>query len=160
LRAARALFALVPFLLGVGCGTRAPRADLAPAYEPITDVHQTMAWILTPAAEVIWDSAGTIITAEGQTELAPTTAEGWDNVRNHAAIVAETGNLLMMPGRAEGDDWNAYARGLHATGRQAMAAAEARDADALFEAGGQLYQACVACHARYWVPADDAPAGD
>jgi hypothetical protein len=108
-----------------------------------------------PAAEVIWDSAGTIITAEGQTELAPTTPEGWDNVRNHAAIVAETGNLLMMPGRAAGADWNAYARGLHASGRQALAAAEARDADALFEAGGQLYQACVACHARYWLPAED-----
>jgi hypothetical protein len=65
-----------------------------------------------------------------------------------------------MPGRAGGADWIAYARGLHATGRQAMAAAEARDADALFEAGGQLYQACVACHTRYWVPGDEAHAGD
>ena len=140
-----------------GCGTRqlSPRGEAAPAYEPITDVRQTMAWILMPAAEVIWDSAGTIITAEGQTELAPTTPEGWDNVRNHAAIVAETGNLLMMPGRAAGADWNAYARGLHASGRQALAAAEARDADALFEAGGEIYQACVACHARYWLPAKD-----
>ena len=152
-----ALRALLLAALLSGCGTRqlSARGEAAAAYEPITDVHQTMAWILMPAAEVIWDSAGTIITAEGQTELAPTTPEGWDNVRNHAAIVAETGNLLMMPGRAAGADWNAYARGLHASGRQALAAAEARDADALFEAGGELYQACVACHARYWLPAED-----
>lgn len=131
-----------------------------PPYEPIADVRQTMEWILEPAADVIWDSAGTIITAEGRTELAPTTDEGWDNVRKHAAIVAETGNLLMLPGRAAGADWIASARFLQTTGKRAMAAAEARDADALFEAGGQLYQACVACHAQYWVPAGNATSKD
>ena len=135
-----------------GCGTSTPAA-VTPAYEPITDMHQTMAWILMPSAEVVWDSAGTVITAEGARELAPTTPEGWENVRNHAAIVAETGNLLMMPGRAAGPDWIAYARGLHTSGRQALVAAEAHDADALFAAGGALYEACVGCHARYWTPA-------
>jgi hypothetical protein len=119
-----------------------------------------MQWILEPAADVIWDSAGTIITAEGRTELAPTTDAGWDDVRKHAAILAEAANLLMLPGRAAGDDWIAYARALQTTGRQALTAAEARDADALFEAGGQIYQACVACHAQYWLPADGATAGD
>lgn len=148
----RTLCAVVLSSLAAGCGTP-PAPEHASPYTPVTDVHETMAWILTPAAEVIWDSAGTIITAEGQTELAPTTPEGWEHVRNNAAIVAETGNLLMLPGRAAGADWIAYAQGLTATGRLAMAAAEARDADALFEAGGQVYQACVACHARYWVPA-------
>lgn len=134
--------------------------DTAPPYEPIADVRQTMEWILEPAADVIWDSAGTIITVEGRIELAPTTDEGWDNVRKHAAIVAETGNLLMLPGRAAGADWIAYARVLQTTGKRAMAAAEAQDADALFEAGGQLYEACVACHAQYWVPAGDATSKD
>lgn len=144
-------------LLAPGC-QRSPAPE--PPYQPVANVQQTMAWILMPAADVIWDSAGTIITAEGRTELAPTTDAGWENVRNHAAIVAETGNLLMMPGRAAGPEWIAYAQGLHATGRQAMQAAEAQDADALFDAGGQLYQTCVACHARYWVPAAEAAAGD
>ena len=152
------LAALLP-----GCGTsQALRgaADAAPPYEAVADVRQTMEWILTPAADVIWDSAGTIITAEGRTELAPTTHEGWANVRNHAAIVAETGNLLMMPGRAAGADWIAYARNLQTTGKRAMEAAEARDADALFDAGGQIYQACLACHQRYLVPDDRARGSD
>jgi len=145
-----------------GCGASAMRGagDVAPPYEPITDVRQTMEWILNPAADVIWDSAGTIITAEGRTELAPTTDEGWENVRNHAAIVAETGNLLMMPGRAAGADWIAYAQGLHATGKRAIEAAEARDAEALFEAGGQIYQACLACHQQYLALDGEARAGD
>ncbi len=159
LHPARFLAAPLLAVLLSACGHNTVQ-DAAPPYEPVADVRQTMQWILEPAADVIWDSAGTIITAEGRTELAPTTAEGWENVRKHAAIVAETGNLLMLPGRAAGAEWIAYARGLHTTGRQAMAAAEARDADALFEAGGQLYQACVACHARYWVPAAEATAGD
>ncbi|MEN8161526.1 MAG: hypothetical protein ABFS41_15765 [Myxococcota bacterium] len=123
-------------------------------------VRDTMNWILLPAADVLWDSAGTIITADGSTELAPTTDEGWEAVRRNAALVAESGNLLMIPGRAEGPDWVAYARSLHASGRLAMAAAEARDADALFDAGGAVYQACVACHTHYWVRGGEASAAD
>ena len=110
-------------VLGVGC-----ESTVSPVpYEPIADARETMAWIVLPAAEVIWDSAGTIITAEGRTELAPTTAEGWEEVRRNAAILAEAGNLLMMPGRAQGPEWIAYSQSLHATGRLAMAAAAARD---------------------------------
>ena len=115
-----------------------------------------MEWILDPAADVIWDSAGFVITAEGETDLAPTTDEGWEHVRNNAAIVAETGNLLMMPGRTAGPAWVAYAQALTAAGKVAMAAADAHDADALFDAGGQLYQACRACHAQYMVPLEKA----
>jgi hypothetical protein len=158
----RSLAAPLLAVLLSGCSSSHARGtpDTAPPYETIADVRQTMEWILEPAADVIWDSAGTIITAEGRTELAPTTDEGWQNVRKHAVIVAETGNLLMLPGRAAGADWIAYARDLQRTGRLAMAAAEARDADALFEAGGQLYQACVACHAQYSLPAGHASPGD
>jgi hypothetical protein len=143
---------LIGFVMG-GCESPAPPA--AVPYEPIADVRETMDWIVLPAAEVIWDSAGTIITAEGRTELAPTTPEGWEEVRRNAAIVAEAGNLLMVPGRAQGPEWIAYYRSLHTTGRLAMAAAEARDPDALFDAGGAVYQACVACHTRYWVSAEE-----
>ena len=48
-----------------------------------------MLWILDPAADVIWDSAGAIITAEGETDLSPTTDEGWEHVRNSAAVLTE-----------------------------------------------------------------------
>lgn len=115
-----------------------------------------MTWILDPAADVIWDSAGTIITAEGSEELAPTTDEGWEAVLHAAGVVTEGGNLLMMPGRSAGDDWLEYSAGLVAAGRLAIDAAEARDPDALFEAGGRIYQVCRACHNQYWV-VDEAP---
>jgi hypothetical protein len=126
----------------------------APAYRPVANIRQTMEWILDPAADVIWDSAGFIITAEGEIDLAPTTDEGWAHVRNSAAVVAETGNLLLMPGRSAGPDWVSFSQKLTRAGEVAMAAAEARDAPALFDAGGEIYQACRACHAQYLVPLD------
>ena len=153
-----AVFALA-LLLGCNSGGSPTPPNLppsVPAYRQVADVKQTMQWILDPAADVIWDSAGWIVTADGETDLAPTTEEGWEHVRNNAAVVAETGNLLMMPGRVGGPDWVAYAQGLRVAGKVAMDAAEAHDAGALFDAGGQLYQVCRACHQQYLVPLEEA----
>ncbi len=119
-------------------------------YRPILDVHHTMELILDPAADKIWASAGTIITEEQRRELAPTTDEGWHAVEAAAAVLTEAGNLLMMPGRSAGPDWNEFANGLIDTGQLAMEAALAQDSDALFDAGGRIYLVCKACHDQYW----------
>jgi len=60
----------------------------------------------------------------------------------------------MMPGRAAGDDWIEYSRGLIDAGELAMKAALAQDADALFDAGGRIYQVCLACHNQYLIDED------
>jgi hypothetical protein len=157
----RTFVAVCALFLASGCdsgGNPLPpiEAQPAPAYRPVVDLRQTMEWILDPAADVIWDSAGFVITAQGETDLAPTTDEGWEHVRNSAAVVAETGNLLMMPGRSAGPAWEAFARGLIAAGEVAIAAAEAHDSTALFDAGGQIYQVCRGCHEQYLVPLEEA----
>ena len=153
--------AALVLLVSTGCAwvTSEPMpSELASetTYRPIANVRQTMEWILDPAADVIWDSAGFIITAQGEDDLAPTTEAGWEQVRNSATVVAETGNLLLMPGRVGGADWVRYARGLTAAAEAAMAAAETHDAEALFDAGGEVYQACRACHEQYLVPPEPA----
>ena len=120
--------------------------------EPVGDLHDTMTWVLDPAADVIWGSAGVIVTAEGEQDLAPTTDEGWDRVRHSAAVVAESGNLLLMPHLMPETDataWNEFARGMTFVAKDALAAVDARDADALFETGGHLYNVCLACHQVY-----------
>jgi hypothetical protein len=152
---------LILILVGLACmsGCNPPRVTTPtqdPIYRPVANVKQTMEWILDPAADVIWDSAGFIVTADGEEDLSPTTEEGWEWVRRNAAVVAEAGNLLMMPGRAVGPDWVAQAQALVRAGEGAMAAAEARDAVALFDAGGQIYQVCRACHARFLIPPEQA----
>ena len=132
-----------------GCGQDAPPP---PAFEAVHDMKDTMNLVLEPAADVIWDSAGQVITAEGVEDLAPTTEEEWLQVVHAAAVLAESGNLLMMPSRAlDREDWVEISRGLTAAGQRAKAAALAEDADALFAAGGLLYNVCVSCHQQYWV---------
>ncbi len=148
------LLAVGLFLALAACAKQQPA--ISPPYAMAVDIRQTMDFIIDPAADRIWDSAGSIITADGEQDLAPATPEDWATVEAAAAVLAESGNLLMMPGRSAGPDWNEHAGHLIVAGKQAMTAAHQQDADALFDAGGEIYQACLACHNQYLV-ADGAP---
>ena len=65
-------------------------------------------------------------------------------------IADSQGVLLMMEGRARDQgEWPAAARRLAATAEKALKAAEAKDAAGVFAAGGEIYNACSACHRRY-----------
>src|SRR5216684_4768531 len=134
----------LPFsALVVGCSALTPTP--APPFNTAVNVKELMAWIVDPSVDVIWDSVGTIYTEAGTKELAPHTVEEWAAVRNGAAIVAESGNLLMMDGRArDRDKWMTVARGLTDAANRALKAAEAKNADALFTAGEDIYHACTA----------------
>jgi hypothetical protein len=134
-----------------GCSALPPSpAPTAPPFNTAMNVKQLMDWIIDPAVDVIWDSVGTIYTEAGTKERAPHTEEEWAAVRNGAAIVAESGNLLMMDGRArDRDKWMTVARGLTDAANRALKAAEAKNVNALFTAGEDIYQACTACHQRY-----------
>ena len=142
-------FVLLLVVVFVGC----EKAVESQPYKPVANSKQMMNWILDPQADVIWGAAGAIITMEGTQDLAPTTQEGWDSVRNAAATIAEVGHLLIMPGHARaGSDWVEISQGLQATGVQLIDAAERQDADAVFDLGGQLYNVCVSCHQLYVLP--------
>ena len=134
------------------CGkTSAPAAVVAPpAFDTTLDMKTLMTHVIEAAAEVPWDSAGEVVTAEGTRELAPVDDEGWYRVEAAGATLAEAGNLLLLPGRDPGKaDWIQFSRSLSAMGHAVMAAAQARDKDALFQAGADLYSVCVACHQGY-----------
>lgn len=119
-------------------------------FEEVADVKQLMTSVLEPAAEVYWDAVGTIMDLSGTVEIAPSTDEEWQAVRDAAMVIAESGNLLMMPGRVQGgEEWMDFSRAMIDTGRQALTAAEAKDTAAVFDAGGEVYLACSRCHATY-----------
>ena len=116
----------------------------------VADVKQVMTAILEPAAETYWDAVGTVIDTTGTHEIAPQDAEEWSAVWRAALVVAESGNLLMMEGRArDRDEWMRLSRAMVDAGTRAARAAESRNPAAVFEAGGQLYEACTACHSAY-----------
>ena len=116
------------------------------------DVLGIMEHVLYPSAAIVWRNAGFVITSEGEEDLSPTTEEGWHNVEDHAAMVMETANLLLLPGRGpEEAEWRAFSKDLVRTGKLAFDAAHNRDAKALFDAGGEMYQTCLACHNQYLI---------
>lgn len=115
-------------------------------------MKQLMNWIIDPAADVVWGSVGTIITEGGTEHIQPRTDEEWTAVRNGAATVAESGNLLMLPGRARDADWIGFARKLIDAANEALQAAEAKDTETLFTAGSDMYIVCSECHAKYLPP--------
>src|SRR5437764_11722125 len=127
-----------------------------PAFQPVADVKQLMVAAVAPSAEVLFDSVGTIVSTAGVEEIAPKNDEEWANVRNHAVVLAESGNLLMMDGRAKDrGDWMKASQALIAAGVGALKAAEAKDAAKLLEAGGNIDAVCDQCHTKYWKEAPE-----
>lgn len=126
-----------------------PAADPA-LFAPMLSVKAVMRHIVNPSAERFWKGSGSVSTEDGVEERAPTSDAAWAEMVDAAAMVQESGNLLMMQGRARDQEaFVRYARQLAEAGAAGMAAAEAKDADKVFETGGQMYDACFACHARY-----------
>jgi hypothetical protein len=121
-----------------------------PPSQTVADTGVLMESVIEPNADVIWLSVGTIVTAAGEEHIRPQTEEEWTKVRNAAVAVSEAGNLLMMVPRArDGDEWMRLSKAMVDTGAVAIKAAEAKDPDAMFEAGAQIYAVCSNCHAKY-----------
>ena len=121
-----------------------------PKFLPVADVRELMSAVIDPAADLYWDAVGTVDDSTGSTSYGPTSPEDWATLRNNAVILAESGNLLMMDGRArDRDEWMTLSRAMLEAGKQAIAAATARDTGAVFNAGAVLYESCTQCHARY-----------
>jgi hypothetical protein len=127
-----------------------PSAGDNPEFREIADIKQLMNWIIEPASDVIWESVGTIITEEGEQNVRPETDEQWTAIRDAAATVAESGNLLLTPRRIrDREDWVKHSHALTKAAQDVMAAAEAKDVEELFTTGGELYVVCTQCHSQY-----------
>ena len=138
---------VLPILLA-GC---APDAAEQP-FIVVTSLPDLMSTVVDPAADVYWDAVGWIIDASGTTEIRPESPEEWEAVRNAAYQVAESGNLMMMRGRAVDEpEWTAFSQAIITVGRRAIEAAEARDEQGVFDVGAEIYAVCTGCHATYAV---------
>lgn len=139
------IFALTPLAL-LGCAD----APEPPPFAVVADSRQLMLSVIEPAAEVYWDAVGVIMDEEGTHHIEPLDAGEWEAVENAAFVLAESGNLLLLEDRAQGrDHWRAMSRAMIEIGRRAVEAARARDSDAVFEAGGEVYLVCTGCHVVY-----------
>ena len=80
----------------------------------------------------------------------PSNDAEWGAIERSALTLAESANLLVMPGRARDQDkWIADARLLLDAGNLAFKAAKAKDYDAIVALNEQLVTACTTCHQDY-----------
>ncbi len=147
----RAFLLSIGLLSAVGCG-----GDPGPPFEARATVKELMVSVVDPAADVLWDSVGTVISEEGVDEWYPKTDEEWATVRNAAVTIMESGNLLMMEGRARDQGaWMDLSRAMIDAGAAALEAAAAKNPDAVFAVGETVYVACDRCHGLYWIDDKD-----
>jgi hypothetical protein len=133
----------------VSAQAQAPPAAVQPTQAPLGQglplqrvgtISELMVDIIYPASDAVFY----ITTREPKDEA------GWNELRGKALMLAESANLLLMPGRARDQDrWMADSKLLLDAGAAAFRAAKRKDVDALSALSDQLYQSCVTCHQHY-----------
>ena len=143
----------------------------APATDAPQQVHanlnQLMRGVLYPAANVVFsaqaDDPAEVKLPPGHDPLMSTdpltsTFGGWQAVENAALALAESANLLSIPGRkcANGvpvpttdPAWAKFVQDVRDISMKAYAAAQAKDQDKIIAVSETLSAACAGCH-RKW----------
>ena|SRR5712691_4950307 len=80
----------------------------------------------------------------------PSNDKEWMAAQRSAVLLGESGNVLMMRGRARDQgQWMADAKMLVDAGAAAYRAARAKDANALGAVEASINASCVTCHKQY-----------
>jgi hypothetical protein len=121
-----------------------------PPFNTSLGLHDLMTHVIDPNTDAVWAASGVVVDLHGEHDLSPRTGAAWAKVHDAAAVVAESGNLLLLPGRARpGKTWIRQAQALSALGLAAMKAADAKDKAAMLRIGGDIHDACEECHRVY-----------
>ncbi len=155
----------------------------ASAFRPHATLQEIMLSVIDPNIDPIWNSISTVSTVEGVEEIRPQTDEDWATLRNHAIVLREVSNLLVIPGRkvahpdvststhhtelqAEAVEaliaaqWPVFVERAHALQDAAdlvVSAIDEKNVDKLEEAGGIIEHTCESCHSQFWYPGDKRP---
>ena len=121
-------------------------------FRPVANVSELMQTMIDPAADVVWDAVGTVITYDGVDHWEPETDEEWALVLNGAMTLTESANLLMLGDRARDQEtWMRMSQGMVEAGMLAVEAAQNQDVEAIYGVGEAIYNSCDRCHNLYWV---------
>ena len=144
-------------------------ASSAPSFPATGTLNQVMRGILFPSSNVLFDvqtrDPGAAPNGGVARADAATTSNRygdvyspWQVVDAAAISIAESGPLLMQPGRrcengkpvpVDRDDWKRYVQGVVDAGRAAYRASQLRSQDAVSEATNGISDACANCHRVY-----------
>ncbi len=163
--------------------TRPDAKPDANGYIPQFSIEEIMEAIVMPAAQGVWDAVAVDVTEHGTIEKKPQTDEDWEKLREVAIALAESTNLVIVPGRhaarpgahsenpeselepeqidallkSQRAAFVAHAEVLHAAAMEAVHAIDAHNIDGISEAGGTIDAACESCHLQFWYPNQQIP---
>ena len=130
-------------------------------------------------SEKIWNAVSIVNDKSGTHQNMPSTPAEWQELRRQAMRLAETSNLLMIPGRpvagpnvkttvksvepldvvaiqkrlaANPTALAAFAQSSRTVALQLVDAVDKRDVQKVSDLGGSLDEVCEACHKTFWYP--------
>jgi len=133
------------FLVGATVMAQAPAAPKQPAPKrPPTRNIGTMSDLMV---KIIYPASDALFYIESR---APKADAEWTALEGQALMVAESANLLMLPGRARDQKrWMADAKLMLDAGAAAVKAAKTRNVEAIAALSDQLMESCTSCHKNY-----------
>ena len=97
--------------------------------------------------KIIYPASDALFYIESRT---PTTDAEWTVLEGQALMVAESANLLMMPGRARDQkQWMADAKLMLDAGADAVKFARVKNVEAIAALSDRLLESCTTCHRHY-----------
>jgi hypothetical protein len=151
---------------------------------PLVSVKELMEHMIDPISDNIFDAVWWDNTAKGVVEHKPTTDEDWEKVKVGAVTIAEGIELLKVPrpwtppgdvngslgphppelspsqiqAKVDKDPvlWIAKIQALRNVTLEVLDIVKKKDTNSLWQAGGDLDEACEGCHLEYWYPGDRA----
>ena len=147
-----------------GAAAPAARGPARAATHIDANLLQLMRGVLYPASNVIFAAQDDIskLPQPADPSVSPnpltSTYGGWTAVENAALALAESANLIALPGRmcsngkpapVQRADWIKYTEGVRTVGLEVYKAAQTKNSDAIVDVAGKLSDACAACHDVY-----------
>jgi hypothetical protein len=167
--------------LVTACATQEPPAPAPSAQVPVGTLREVMHQIVEESAQAIFDSVAITVSAAGTVEKEPRTPEEWDALEHWALRLAESPNLMKVPGRrvARPEEENTsagptelppiqiqakiaenqvlfdkFADDLQKVALEALNAVKTKSVQGLFDVGEKIDVACENCHLEFWYPAE------
>jgi len=156
---------------GTGTATPAPGAAApsgGPKQQPYANLAQIMRALPFPSSNIIFDTQSHDPGAKKEAKEGGAGAgasatfaniyTGWPLVEHSALALAETANLIMIPGRKcqngkpvplDQPDFQKAAQGLVDAGLAAYKAAQSKNQEQMVEVSNTVAEACAACHEVY-----------
>jgi hypothetical protein len=157
--------ALILTACGLTLMAQSPSTDAPPQVH--ADLNQLMRGVLYPAANVVFsaqtDNPGDVKFVPGHdpamsTDPLTSSFGGWQAIENASLALAESANLLSIPGRTcsngtpvptKDPAWAMFLQQLRDAGLKAYKAAQAKDQAKVSDLSETLSAACAGCH-RKW----------